>query len=200
MPELPTTRRGVATSRRIIDAAAEEFAQRGIAGARIDRIVAAAQTNKAQLYGYFGSKDGLVDAVIADRVERSTNAVPFDPDDLPGWAVAIYDQNLREPELARLIAWIRLERHPTGLWIDRARHEHKLTAIARAQAQGRVRPADPFDLLTLVISMANAWSPASSVYTATAGEPAGDHDRRRALLRDSVVRALAPGPADSGKG
>jgi hypothetical protein len=52
MPELPTTPRGTATSRRILDAAAEEFAERGIAGARIDRIIAAARTNKAQLYGY----------------------------------------------------------------------------------------------------------------------------------------------------
>jgi hypothetical protein len=40
--------------------------------------------------------------------------------------------------------------------------------------------------------MALAWSPASSVYAATADEPAAEHDRRRALLRDCVERAVAP--------
>lgn len=192
MPELPTTARGAATSRRILDAACEEFAARGIAGARVDRIVAAARTNKAQLYGYFGSKDGLFDAVISDRVDRATEDVPFDADDLPGWAVRLYDQNLRRPELVRLIAWARLERSPTGLWFDGTNHAPKLAAIARAQAEGRLRAGDPFDLLTLVLAMASTWSPASGVYTASADEPEADHERRRSLLRESVARAVAP--------
>ncbi|WP_256862124.1 hypothetical protein [Microbispora sp. GKU 823] len=40
--------------------------------------------------------------------------------------------------------------------------------------------------------MACAWSPASGFYAATADEPAADHDRRRALLRECVARAVAP--------
>ncbi|HEX4258288.1 MAG TPA: hypothetical protein VH089_24590 [Streptosporangiaceae bacterium] len=48
------------------------------------------------------------------------------------------------------------------------------------------------DLLTLVIGMACAWSPASGIYTATADEPDASHQRRRALLRDCVERAVAP--------
>ncbi len=192
MPELPSTPRGAATSRRILDAAAEEFSERGIAGARIERIIAAARTNKAQLYSYFGSKEGLFDAVIADSVSRTTQAIPFDANDLAGWAVGIYDQNLSRPDLVRLITWIRLERRPAGLWFDGADHEWKLSAIAEAQAAGRLRAGDPFDLMVLVIAMASAWSPASGVYTATAGEPAADHDRRRSLLRACVASAVAP--------
>src|SRR5580704_11234576 len=134
MPALPTTPRGTATSARILDAAAAEFAERGIAGARIDRIITAARTNKAQLYGYFGSKDGLFDAVVADCVDSFTNAVPFDVDDLPGWAAGLYDENLRRPDLVRLITWLRLERRPAGLITDSVGHEPKLGAIARAQA------------------------------------------------------------------
>ena len=61
------TPRGEATRQRIMDAAASEFAERGIAGARVDRIVAAAQSNKAQLYQYFGSKELLFDAVFEHR-------------------------------------------------------------------------------------------------------------------------------------
>jgi AcrR family transcriptional regulator len=191
-PTLPTTSRGAATSRRILDAAAGEFADRGIAGARIDRIIAAAHTNKAQLYGYFGNKDGLFDAVIADRADRLLGAVPFDASDLPGWAVGIYDENLRHPELIRLIAWLRLERRPSGRLSDAADDERKLAAIARAQADGRVRPGDPFDLFGLVLAMACAWSPSSTFYAATTADPPADHDRRRALLRESVERAVAP--------
>jgi AcrR family transcriptional regulator len=192
MPELPTTPRGAATSRRILDAAAEEFAERGIAGARIDRIIAAAHTNKAQLYGYFGSKDGLFDAIIADHADRLLSIVGFDANDLPGWAVGIYDENLRHPELVRLIAWLRLERRPVGRLSDAADDKPKLEAIARAQAAGRVRPGDPVELFALVLAMACTWSPASAFYTATADEPAADHERRRAPLRDCVQRAVTP--------
>src|ERR1700761_5493557 len=134
MPALPTTPRGTATSRRILEAATTEFAERGIAGARIDRIVAAAQTNKAQLYGYFGSKDELFDAVVADCVDSFSNAVPFDVTDIPGWAAGLYDENLRRPDLVRLITWIRLERRPAGLITDATRRDPKLVAVAQAQA------------------------------------------------------------------
>jgi tetracycline repressor-like protein len=94
--------------------------------------------------------------------------------------------------LARLIAWSRLERRPTGRWFDSSRHQPKLAAVIQAQAAGRLRPGDAFELLTLLIAMASAWSSASSVYTATADEPPAEHDRRRALLRDCAARALAP--------
>ncbi|GIM93329.1 TetR family transcriptional regulator [Paractinoplanes toevensis] len=193
MPALPTTAKGTATSRRILDAAAEEFAERGIAGARVDRIITAANTNKAQLYGYFGSKDGLFDAVVADRTGRLMDNVPFDAGDLAGWAVKMYDENLRHPDLVRLVAWLRLERRPAGrLADDSPRDEPKLSAIARAQAAGQVREGDPFDLFALVLSMAFAWSSASGFYAASPGEPAADHDRRRTLLRESVQRAISP--------
>jgi AcrR family transcriptional regulator len=192
VPDLPTTPRGTATRRRILDAATEEFVRHGIAGARIDRIIAVAHTNKAQLYGYFGSKEGLFEAVVADCLDRSTNAVPFDANDLPAWAVAIYDENLRRPDLVRLMGWIRLEQRPTGLLFDNLDLEPKVTAVAQAQAAGRIRPAAPSDLLALVVSMASAWSPTNSAYAATADEPTTDHDRRQALLRDFVQRAVAP--------
>ena len=192
MPEEPSTRKGAATLRRILDAAAAEFAQHGIAGARVDRITAAAHTNKAQLYAYFGSKDSLFDAVVADRVTSATEAIPFDAAAIADWATRVYDQHLRSPELTRLIAWIRLERRPTGRWFDGDDHAPKVEAITAAQAADRIRPGDPVELLTLVIALASAWSPASDVYAASADEPDADHERRRELLRESVTRLLAP--------
>lgn len=109
MPEQPQTSRGAATYQRILDAATEEFAQHGIAGARIERIVTAARTNKAQLYAYFGDKERLFDAIFLSSLERITNVVPIDADDLAEWAVRLYDEYLRRPDLIRLATWTRLE-------------------------------------------------------------------------------------------
>ncbi|MFJ3947406.1 TetR family transcriptional regulator [Streptomyces griseoaurantiacus] len=194
MPEQPQTARGAATYRRILDAATEEFARHGIAGARIERVVAAARTNKAQLYAYFGDKERLFDAIFLGSLERITDVVPIDADDLPGWAVRLYDEYLRRPDLIRLATWTRLERRPAGHLVETHEQydDRKLAAIAEAQAAGRVRPGDPFDLMALVIAMSMAWSPVSNVYAADDQEPEDAHERRRALLRDCVRRAVTP--------
>lgn len=194
MPEQPLTSRGAATHRRILDVATREFAEHGIAGARIERIVAAARTNKAQLYAYFGNKDGLFDAILFASLDRIVNVVPIDANDLADWAVRLYDEYLRRPDLIRLATWTRLERRPSGHLVDDAarRDDNKLRAIAEAQAAGRVRQGDPFDVLALVIALSMAWSPVSNVYAATTEEPEEAHERRRALLRDTVRRATTP--------
>ncbi|WP_181785988.1 TetR family transcriptional regulator [Streptomyces phytophilus] len=194
MPEQPSSSRGAATYQRIVEAATREFAQYGIAGARVERIVAAARTNKAQLYGYFGNKDQLFDAIFFASLERITNVVPIDADDLADWAVRLYDEYLSRPDLIRLATWARLERRPVGhLVADHERYDdRKLRAVAEAQAAGRIRQGAPFDLMAMVIAMSMAWSPVSNVYAATAEEPPDVHDGRRALLRDSVRRAVAP--------
>lgn len=194
MSDQQLTARGAATRQRIIDVATREFAEHGIAGARIERVVAAARTNKAQLYAYFGNKEGLFDAIFFASLERIVDVVPIDATDLPDWAVRLYDEYLQNPELIRLATWTRLERRPTGHLVaetDRL-DASKLQAITRAQADGLVRDGDPFDLMAMVIAMSMAWSPVSNVYAATADEPAETHERRRAFLRDSVRRAVAP--------
>ncbi|UJW31182.1 TetR family transcriptional regulator [Saccharothrix sp. AJ9571] len=195
MSDQQLTARGEATRQRILDVATREFAEHGIAGARIERIVAAARTNKAQLYAYFGNKEGLFDAIFAGSLERIVNVVPIDAADLADWAVRLYDEYLRRPDLIRLATWARLERQPTGHLVDDPDRldEGKLRSIAEAQAAGLIRAGDPFDLMAMVIALSMAWSPVSNVYAATAGEPAEAHERRRALLRDSVRRVVAPG-------
>ncbi|MFF1568760.1 TetR family transcriptional regulator [Streptomyces sp. NPDC058293] len=195
MSEQPSSARGAATYKRIIDAATQEFAQYGIAGARIERIISAARTNKAQLYSYFGNKEQLFDAIFFASLERITNVVPIDVEDLADWAVRLYDEYLARPDLIRLATWARLERRPAGhLVAEHERYEdHKLRAIAEAQAAGRIRQGDSFDVMAMVIAMSMAWSPVSNVYAATAAEPPDLHEQRRALLRDCVRRIVAPG-------
>ncbi|MYW08517.1 TetR family transcriptional regulator [Streptomyces sp. SID2563] len=194
MPDQPFTSRGAATYQRILDAATQEFAEHGIAGARIERIVSAARSNKAQLYGYFGNKEQLFDAIFFASLERITNVVPIDATDLADWAVRLYDEYLRRPDLIRLATWARLERRPAGHLVEGHEQydDRKLRAIAEAQAAGRVRQGDPFDVMALVIAMSMAWSPVSNVYAATADEPAELHGQRRTLLRETVQRTVAP--------
>jgi AcrR family transcriptional regulator len=59
-----------ATRSRLIEAAVREFAAYGLAGARVDRIAAAAAANKRAIYDYFRSKEGLFDAAV-DRVTET---------------------------------------------------------------------------------------------------------------------------------
>jgi TetR/AcrR family transcriptional regulator len=51
----------------ILAAAGRVFAKSGLAGARTDTIAAAAGVNKALLYYYFKSKEGLYEAVVEDH-------------------------------------------------------------------------------------------------------------------------------------
>lgn len=191
-----TTPKGEATRQRLLDAALAEFAEFGIAGARVDRIATAAASNKAQLYAYFGSKDRLFDTVFFASLHRIVDEVPIDPRDLGGWAVRLYDHYLDRPDLVRLATWQRLERNPRGLLVDSEKRLDggKLEAIAEAQREGIVREGDPFDLMALVIAMSNAWAPASVVWAAHADESEEVHEARRELLRSAVAAAVAPEP------
>jgi TetR/AcrR family transcriptional regulator len=74
----PGSERTIDTRDRILDAALTEFAANGLAGARTDRIAAAAGVNKALLYYYFESKEKLYAAaleMIAAKMRDTTMAV-----------------------------------------------------------------------------------------------------------------------------
>ncbi|MFD2026402.1 TetR family transcriptional regulator [Promicromonospora aerolata] len=190
----PPTARGAATWDRILEAATAEFARYGFSGARVERITSTARTNKAQLYGYFGTKDELFDAVLAASFRQIIDLATIDANDLPGWAVRLYDEYLAHPDIVRLATWSRLERSPTGHLVAEAERQdqEKLSAIAAAQAAGTVVAGDPFDVMAMVISMSMTWSPVSNVYAAHADEDPAEHRRRRDFLREAVRRAVTP--------
>jgi TetR/AcrR family transcriptional regulator len=60
-------RRSDRTRLAILTAAERNFAEAGLAGARTERIAAAAGVNKAMLYYYFRSKEDLYQAVLEDH-------------------------------------------------------------------------------------------------------------------------------------
>jgi TetR/AcrR family transcriptional regulator len=60
----PQRRDPVATRKKLLTAARREFAENGLAGARVDEIAARAGVNKQLVYHYFGDKDALYLAVL----------------------------------------------------------------------------------------------------------------------------------------
>jgi AcrR family transcriptional regulator len=148
-----------ATRRRLLDAATSEFAQYGIAGARVDRIATAARSNKAQIYHYFTNKDGLFDAVVQDLVARIVHEAPIDATNLPEYAGRLFDGFADNPTLARLTNWYRLEGGDyASVDAVTASEQGKIAAITKAQEEG-VLPTRfaPAELLALVVQLAGVW-------------------------------------------
>ncbi|MBE1489133.1 TetR family transcriptional regulator [Plantactinospora soyae] len=178
-----------ASRRRLLDASAREFAAHGIAGARVDRISREARVSKNQMYAYYESKEGLFEAVLADVVRGVVDQVILTAEDLPDYAVRLYDAYLERPDLVRLSMWARLECTPSGPLFPA--DPSKADAVMRAQEAGVVRTDIPAaDIHALVIALALTWSPASLIHAATAEEPTAEHDRRRASLAAAVHGAF----------
>ena len=183
-----------ATRRRLLDAAYREFAQYGIAGARVERIGEAADSNKAQIYHYFGGKTQLFDAVFLRAIGEMEAEVPFDPNDLPGYAARLVLLHERRPEILRVCTWQRLERaenepNPAGVALARS----QIDAIARAQKTGEL-PAHlhPGFLLGFVLHLATGWVSASPEYAAAIDVP---DPEERARHVENAVRALLTAPS-----
>ena len=181
-----------ATRRRLLDAAYSEFAQYGIAGARVDRIAEAADSNKAQIYHYFGGKAQLFDAVCELAMQQMEAEVPFDPYDLPGYAGRLVRLHERRPEIMRLCTWQRLERtdgDPSPAGVAYARME--IDAIARAQKTGDL-PAyfHPGFLLGLVLHLATGWVSVSPEFEAAIDVP--DTEERARHVEDAIRTLLGP--------
>jgi AcrR family transcriptional regulator len=185
-----------ASRARLLDAAFEEFAQYGLAGARVDRIAEAARANKRLIYVYYGSKEQLFDIVLTQRLGAVFDAVPFTIEDLPGFVGALFDHLLASPTLLRLGKWAQLERaDPPAAEIEWGRD--KVEIIARAQKHGVITTdLEPADLLILLLGMVTSWF---QIITRAILDPATEdacspqrlHQHRTALTT-AVGRLAAP--------
>ncbi len=182
-------RDAAATRARIIEAATTEFAAHGLAGARVDRLAGNAGANKERIYAYFGSKEGLFDATVEANIEQLLDAVPFTAEDLPGYAVALFDFNLTHPQFTRLALWHTLERPGVLARLEQsaASTGRKLAAIAGAQQAGLVTDELPAGtLLEQVLGLVHG-----VLIVPFSTEP-GDLPQQRSALRLAIRRLVQP--------
>jgi AcrR family transcriptional regulator len=185
-----------ATKALLLRAATEEFAEYGLAGARIDRIADRAGVNKRLIYVYFGDKDRLFDAVVDDQAEAVVKAVPLDDGDLTAFAASRFDYVLANPEARRIAVWRGFERaEPTDA--ELASYRDRLDKVAAAQRDGRLRADIPAaDLFAIVLRMTESWLSAPVGLRAAVEDEATSADRlsehRAALL--AAVRSVVEPP------
>lgn len=136
----------------ILNAATAEFAQYGLGGARLERIVANTHTSKRMVYYHFGSKEGLYQAVLehANTTVRFRDNT-FDPNKgsaleaLAQFTENAFDSFSERPDFARLITFENLSGAPhvkasrlIAKLNQRAMAQVKII-IARGQADGTIR-------------------------------------------------------------
>jgi AcrR family transcriptional regulator len=191
----PRPRDAEATKQLLLAAADDEFAEHGLAGARIDRIAERAGANKRLLYVYFGNKEALFDAVVERHVKALHGAVPLDPRDLGAYAGAVFDYLLEHPKTARLAAWRDFERErPTKA--EEAGYAKKLAAIRAGQRAGHLNDGiAAIDLLAITQRIVTSWLGAGVGLRAASGadpmSPRRLAQHRKALV-DAVRRVSAP--------
>jgi AcrR family transcriptional regulator len=75
-----------------------------------DRIAEQAKANKRLIYVDLGNKEQLFETVVGRALGELADAVPFTPDDLPGYASALFGHLIGRPQLMRPGTWRQLER------------------------------------------------------------------------------------------
>jgi AcrR family transcriptional regulator len=120
---------------RMIRAAYELFSQHGVSAIGVERIITAAGVHKTSLYKHFGSKEGLVVAVLARRDEVWTQR----------WLRAVAQAG--DSPVERLLAifdafdeWFRRDDFESCLFINTLAESHdRRTPVGKAAAAGLAR-------------------------------------------------------------
>ena len=164
------------TEERIFKAALAEFAEKGKAGARMQKIADRAEINKAMLHYYFRSKEKLYEAVFEYVFRRFANqemqlslqhATTF-KDTLWAFINGFIDVHHRDVAVIKLMANENLSGGTTmGKIISRIEHEASPPSVfvrktMDAVARGEIRPVEPHHLLLTIISSCVfffIWSP-----------------------------------------
>ncbi|WP_034091420.1 TetR family transcriptional regulator [Streptacidiphilus albus] len=144
----------VGTRARLLAAARAEFAAHGMGGARVGRIAEQAGVNKERIYGYFGSKEQLFAAVVAEALTEHAELLGLPEGDPGEYAGRIYDLHRGNPQLLRLMMWESLHYGTGGLPNARQRAErYRATVDALAAARGsgsEETTGSPATLLALI--------------------------------------------------
>jgi TetR/AcrR family transcriptional regulator len=195
----------------ILAAAADAFAQEGLAGARTDAIAAAAGVNKAMLYYYFRSKEGLYEAVLEDHF-REFNRQALRVLSLPGPAQDVllryvslhFDFISARHRYAPLFQQLTmaggksLERLVRKYFLPRGRALNRL--LERGMREKAFRPADRFHAavsLTALIVFYFSSAPVLRLFGHADAYSAAHLKRRKQEVLDFIRHGLfAPRPSN----
>lgn len=156
------------TRRRLLDAAAERFAAEGVEGVSVDAVAETADRTSGALYAHFGSKAGLLEALLDEWTEATATVAAAEievADDLDGALAAIW-RAVVDPPAAGAASWVLLEHE---LWLYAARNPEVLdrlavrydgiraqmveTAAAWAEEPGAEPPVAPSHVPVLMIAL-----------------------------------------------
>ena len=187
-----------ATREAILEAAERIFAEEGLEGARTDAIAAAAGVNKALLYYYFRSKEGLYRAVLEGYVaDFNRRALDLLSSEGSACSLLLRYINLHfdfiaahrhhGPLFQRMLmtdekSWVRLAREQ-GL----PRMKALLKVIERGMRAGELRHMDSFHIAISLISLVVFYFSSAAVLRTVGGiDPyakANVERRREEVLR-----------------
>jgi TetR/AcrR family transcriptional regulator len=139
---------------RILEAALQEFADKGFAGARVDAIARRARINKRMLYHYFGDKEGLFRAVLRRKISERQALVESAPDDPAESLQLWFDRACKDMNWIRLLEWEALQSADKKLINERERRAafaRAVERIRRRQASGHL--SGEFDPRHLLLAM-----------------------------------------------
>lgn len=197
------TRDPARTQERILAAALAEFADGGLAGARVDRIARRARVNKRMLYHYFGGKQELFRRLVSHKVTERSRQKETHGDD-PATSLPLnFLHNCHDVDWVRLLAWESLQTTKDQVVNEPDRRQASLRGqkrLEQQQAKGRL-PADlPVACLQLAM-VALAMFPVAMpqitrlIMGRTFGDP--EFQREYAGLLKKMAVALTPPPAGS---
>ena len=135
-------RDATATKERILEAAFEEFANRGFAGSRVDDIAEKAQCNKALLYQYYGDKEALFRQVLECKM-AGLQSIKEDPDSFAEAVGEFFDFYAANPWLPRMHMWEALDFGDRQVPNEAARAQKFEQHVARIEDAQRAKAVDP---------------------------------------------------------
>ncbi|HTJ80528.1 MAG TPA: TetR/AcrR family transcriptional regulator [Polyangiaceae bacterium] len=197
---------------RILDAAEDEFAARGFAGARLREIARAAGVQPALIHHYFVDKKGLYEAVVRRAVDQMSTAswrVLSSETDLDGIVRGFIDVMVDFSDAHRKLLSIMRSELLTGagelLAVVRERSQPILDAIVaiteRLQKAGDVRAdVDPRDIVRAGLSLVLYPVVDAPVLEALLpepedGDPAATLSRRKHVVSGLLLAAIRKLPA-----
>ena len=149
------------------------------------------------MYSYFGSKVGLFEAVLSDRLDSALDDVVVigqGPPAIGHFAGSYFDAVAVDSTLARLVAWEGLER-PSVIDVDDRSARAARVVEQLCGALPGVPRVEVEDLFLTIVTMSYGWLVIPNLARVVAGDPA-DPDRLRRSVKGQA-EALAVSMAGS---